>query len=186
MRPLHTRQPGEPGFTLIELLVVLVIFGIALGLVAVRLLPDELALARREAQATALLLERASDETESSGHPLAWRPDGAGDRFETLDEAGHWQPLNNDADFHVRGLPGDLHWSALAFAAGDGGNSSSSGVSGAQGSSAVDSARRLVFLPGQAAPEFSIEVQVGRARVQLKGDALGRVAVNTLNDGSGP
>jgi general secretion pathway protein H len=181
-RVLH-RPP--PGFTLIELLVVLVIFGIALGLVAVRLLPDDLALVRREAQSAALLLERAADDTDSSGRPLAWRASAGGDLFEILDDSGRWKALDGDQDFHGHRLPGDLHWAALTFSGAppaaplprDGGQRQAA-------SNDETAVPRVVFLPGQPAPEFSIELQAGRVRVLLKGNALGEVDVRTLDDGS--
>ena len=63
-------QRAAAGFTLIEVLVVMVIFAIAAGLIALRLLPDDLERARHEAEATALLIERAADEAERTGRPL--------------------------------------------------------------------------------------------------------------------
>ncbi len=196
------RSRNDRGFTLIELLVVLVIFGIALGLVAVRLLPDDAGLARREGEQMAMLLERATDEAETTGQVLAWHPAGQRDRFEQLDASGHWQPLSHDEDFTDHGLPGALRWTALQFTAGldnaaapAGGAAglglgqpgSSPGSQGNGSANGADTDPRVVFLPGQPAPEFAIAIADADAvLVTLRGDALGHVRLsNAAAGGSG-
>ncbi len=87
--------PARPrgGFTLIELLVVLAIVGIALGAVAVQLMPDERGELRTEAEQLALLLENAALEARSSGAAMAWQPDNRGYQFWRRNELGNWKPL---------------------------------------------------------------------------------------------
>ncbi len=55
--------------------------GIALGMVAVQLMPDERAALREEAQRLALLLENAEMEARASGRSLAWSAEKNGYRF---------------------------------------------------------------------------------------------------------
>ena len=170
------------GFTLIEILVVMVIFGIAVGAVALRLLPDDGERGRREAERTALLLERAADEAESTGRVLAWHPDGSHTRFEIPGEDGRWVPLPDDPEFSDRELPQDMAWTALEFpdpgtsargAATDSGSSNSL-VGGAATDTPVD---RVIFLPGQPAPVFDVMLATGASRMRLHGNSLGRVTV---------
>ena len=109
-----TRRKGnssliQRGFTLIELLVVLVVMGIALGMVAVQLMPDERAALREEAQRLALLLENAEMEAQASGRPLAWSAENNGYRFWKKNGYGEWVRLEDDAMFRPRTLPEGLH-----------------------------------------------------------------------------
>lgn len=81
------------GFTLIELLVALLIVGIALGTVAVRLMPDDRSRLRGEADRLALLLENAGLEARSSGYAMAWLPEIKGYQFWRRDAQGDWKPI---------------------------------------------------------------------------------------------
>lgn len=172
-RRVHARVAG---FTLIEIMVVMVIFAIAAGLVTLRMLPDDRERARREADSAAVLLERAADEAERTGRVIAWHPDGASARFEVPDQDGKWIPLADDPDFGERTLAGELAWSALHFV-----QPPDTGAGAADaGSDAAASGTRLVFLPGQTVPLFDIRLGKADAQVLLRGDALGRVSVESL------
>lgn len=92
------------GFTLIELLVVLLIVGIALGLVAMTIIPDQRSALREEAQRLALLLENAGLEARASGHSLGWSYSANGYRFWQKNEYGDWVLLSDSA-FRPRTLP---------------------------------------------------------------------------------
>lgn len=163
-------MPRRTGFTLIELLVVLVIFAIAAGLVSLRLLPDDGELARHEAEASALLIERAADEAERTGRPLAWHPDGAASRFEVPDDQGRWVALTDDAEFAARALPGELRWGALHFP-------QAAGAATAFAGDANDIGTRVVFLPGQAVSPFRVAIGTEAHPWLLSGDATGHVQV---------
>ena len=130
------------GFTLIEVLVVLVIFGIALGLVAVRLLPDDARLARQEGERTALLLERAADEAENTGQPMAWLPLSSEASFQIPDGQGGWKTLDGDEFFATRTLPGALRWSALRFGTGQEGSDPNGSAESAAQQAAVQADQR--------------------------------------------
>jgi len=161
-------------------LVVLVIFAIAAGLLTLHLLPDDLDRARHEAEATALLLERAADEAERTGRALAWHPDGADSRFEAPDADGKWLALADDPDFGSRALPGELRWGALQFPMPpDAGGVVAQAAQAAGARDPAAGGTRVVFLPGQLVPVFDIRLGAGTAQVLLHGDALGHVRVET-------
>ncbi len=155
----------------------MVIFAIAAGLITLRLLPDDAERARHEAEATALLIERAADEAERTGRVLAWHPDGEASRFESPDAEGKWAALAEDPDFGSRALSGGLRWSALRFPlppdAGVAASTAGASDPGAGGT-------RVVFLPGQLVPVFEIRLGTGAAQVALLGDALGHVRVQSI------
>ena len=102
-------QPFQPGFTLIELLVVLVVMGVALGMAAVQLMPDDRAVLREEAQRLALLLENAGMEARASGRPLAWSAEKNGYRFWKKNDYGDWVRIEDDMAFRPRILPEGMH-----------------------------------------------------------------------------
>ena len=102
-------QSFHCGFTLIELLVVLVVMGIALGLVAVQLMPDNRAILREEAQRLALLVENAGMEARVSGRPLAWSGEKNSYRFWKKNDYADWVRIEDDAAFRARTLPEGMH-----------------------------------------------------------------------------
>jgi general secretion pathway protein H len=109
---LPKTTPNKPsGFTLIELLVVLFILSIALGLITLRLMPDERTILRDEADRLALLLENAGQQARASGHPLAWSYDRSGYRFWKKNDYGDWMPTD-DTMFRPRALPDGIYVSA--------------------------------------------------------------------------
>ena len=177
------------GFTLIEVLIVLVIFGIAAAAISLRLLPDDARRARQEAEATALLIEQAAAEAESTGRPLAWLPETTQSRFERPDGQGGWAGVSDDPDFAPRALSGGLRWGPLAFRLPGVAAAATASVMGApvaDGSPSsgarspqADARPRLVFLPGQTSTEFDIVLGTATGAALLHGDSLGHVRVET-------
>jgi general secretion pathway protein H len=142
------------GFTLIELLVVIVILAITIALIAPNFLPDETALIRREGQTVGLKLQYAYSYAQSTGRPLAWMASGHGSKFQELDDAGSWQTLPDHPQLTQNTLPYDMVWNGVY---------------------------RIIFIPGEAAPEFQIQLNLHRTVMNLRGDALGRVNLENAN-----
>jgi general secretion pathway protein H len=143
----HTISHSK-GFTLIELLVVIVIIGITIALIVPNFLPDDSVLLRREAQTTGLRLQYAYNYAESTGRPIAWLPKRTGSEFQELDESGRWRILSDHTQLTLNTLPVEMTW----------GDSS-----------------RIIFVPGDAAPEYQISLSLHNKMLRLKGDALGKV-----------
>ncbi len=87
----------------------LVVMGIALGMVAVQLMPDNRATLREEAQRLALLLENAGMEARASGHSLAWSSGKTSYRFWEKNDYGDWVRIEDDGMFRQRTLPDGLN-----------------------------------------------------------------------------
>lgn len=99
------RYAGQGGFTLVELLVVLVVIGIALGMVAVQLMPDERAVLRNEAERLALLLENAGMEARATGRSMAWSGERSQYRFWKKNDFNDWVVIESDGAFRPRDMP---------------------------------------------------------------------------------
>ncbi len=97
--------PGQHGFTLVELLAALVIMGIALGIAAVQLMPDERTTLREESERLALLLENAGLEARSRGQDMAWSTDKSGYLFWKKNNFNDWVRIVDDNAFRPRTLP---------------------------------------------------------------------------------
>lgn len=91
-RPQRSRQRG---FTLIELLVVMVIFGVTLGLVSLKAMPDGQQALQKEAERIALLLQLARDEAILRSRQVAFEADDQQYRFLVLNEK-QWEPVTQD------------------------------------------------------------------------------------------
>ena len=100
-----TFNQTDKGFTLVELLVTLVVMGIALGIAAVQLMPDERTALREEAARLALLLENAGLEARSSGHSLAWSGENTRYLFWKKNDYNDWTRIEDDSAFRPRTLP---------------------------------------------------------------------------------
>jgi len=155
---LRTRgRTQTSGFTLIELLVVMVIIGITVALIAPNFLPDDATRIRRETQRMGLSLEYAYQFAESTGRPVAWLPSQNGAEFQELDDVGHWQKVTDDPQLPQTQLPPDMLWGDHS---------------------------RIIFVPGEAAPEYQIQLSLRNAVVLLNGDALGKVSQSKTNGGA--
>lgn len=154
---------AQRGFTLIEILVVLVIIGIMVGLIGVRMMPDDAGVLADEAQRLALLLEQTRDQAVVSGEPIGFSVEGARYRFWSLDENRAWVPRRGDDLLKDRDLAGGVRLQALQV--------NQAGL--AQG-------ERLLFSPSGSSAPFSAELALNAAQVRVVGDSLGRVRVETL------
>ena len=98
----------QRGFTLIELLVVMVVIGVALGMVMVKLMPDQQEPLREESARLALLLENAGMEARASGRSLAWSGEKNHYRFLSKNKFGDWVRIDDGSVFRPRTLPEDI------------------------------------------------------------------------------
>jgi general secretion pathway protein H len=156
----------QHGFTLIEILVVLVIIGIMVGLIGVRMMPDDDGAVRNEAQRLSLLLEQARDQAVASGEPIAFSVEAGRYRFWALDGENEWVPRSGDELLRDRPLPDGVQLAALQLN---------------QANAAAYT--RLVFLPSGSNAPFSADLVLNAAHARISGDSLGRVRVEARQDG---
>ena len=83
------------GFTLLELLIVLVIVGITLGMVTLKVMPDDQQILQNDAQRIASLLQLARDEAIVRNHPIAFEAESDRYRFLMYNDNA-WQLLKQD------------------------------------------------------------------------------------------
>ncbi len=156
---------NQRGFTLIEVLVVLVIIGIMVGLVGVRMMPDDDRVLRGEAERLALLLEQARDQAVASGEPIAFSVEPGRYRFWALDADNQWAPREGDDLLQDRALPGGVQLAALQV------NQASLAPGG-----------RLMFLPSGSGTPFTADLVLNAAHARISGDSLGRVKVEVRQE----
>lgn len=150
----------QHGFTLIEILVVLVIIGIMVGLIGVRMMPDDDRAVRNEAERLSLLLEQARDQAVASGEPIAFSVEAGRYRFWALDGENEWVPRSGDELLQDRPLPDGVQLAALQLN---------------QANAAAYT--RLVFLPSGSNAPFTADLVLNAAHARISGDSLGRVRV---------
>lgn len=159
--PFHV--PGffsRRGFTLIELLVVLVVMSVALGMVAVQMMPDSRATLREEAQRLALLLENAGMEAQTSGQQMAWSFENGGYRFWKKNGYGDWVGVEDDGMFRPRTLPQGM---TLADASVE--------------SQPLKPGERMTLNAASYTPPFHLRMNGGIATARITGSSTGAVAV---------
>lgn len=155
----------QRGFTLIEILVVLVIVGVMVGLIGVRMMPDDEGVLADEAQRLALLMEQTRDQAVASGEPIALSVEAGGYRFWSLDEDNQWAPRSGDDLLKDRTLAGGVRLQALQV-----------------NQASLAAGERLLFLPSGASAPFTADLVLNAAHVRIRGDSLGRVRVETRQE----
>lgn len=150
----------QRGFTLIEILVVLVIIGIMLGLVSVRMMPDDEGRLRTEAERLALLLEQARDQAVASGEPIGLSVEQGHYRFWVRDAQNQWVPSSGDDLLRERPLADGVQLAALQV----------NQIPLAEGD-------RLLFLPAGSNEPFTVDLTLNAAHARIQGDRLGRVSI---------
>ncbi len=159
--PLAKTRNG--GFTLIEMLAVLLVAGIALGMAAVQLMPDDRSELRDEAEQLALLLENAELEGQSSGAAMAWQPDRAGFQFWRRNREGNWRPMEQ-GPFRFRAWQPRTRVTAVLV---DG--------------EPLKFGERLMLNRAFAEP-FEVRLEHGKAHATVTGAAPGTVAAHVEDD----
>lgn len=147
------------GFTLLELLVVMVVMGIALGMVAVQLMPDDISRLRQAADQLALLLENAGLEARSSGVAMAWVGEKNQYQFFRRDGQGIWQSIDT-GPYRLRTLEQGI---VIAEAQVDG--------------IPMKPGTRLPLNATSFASPFDIKLSAGSAAIFVVGNGAGTVSV---------
>ncbi len=105
--PRHHHDQRSAGFTLIEILVVIVIMAVMAAFVV----PSFVSLNRGslddEARRLVRVLKISADESILTGRMIRWLATEHAYYFETQDEKGHWQSLN-EAPYQRYELPDDI------------------------------------------------------------------------------
>ena len=159
------------GFTLIEILVVLVIIGITLALASVNFSYDDRQVLRSEGERLAVLLQQAQDEAMLTGKTLAWSRTASGYQFQVLDRDDNWLPLQNDTEFRERAWAPSIVLLEVAV-----------------DRALLNTDERIVFGPGGINPPFTALLGLGKQRILITGDAMGKVSIGnetTLAEGQG-
>ena len=156
---------GQRGFTLIEILVVLVIIGIMVGLVGVRMMPDDDRVVRNEAQRVALLLEQTRDQAVASGEPIAFSVEQGRYRFWVLDAENQWAPRGGDELLQDRPLADGVQLAAMQV-----------------NQARLAAGERLLFLPSGGNAPFTADLALNAAHARISGDSLGRVRVGVRQE----
>lgn len=150
----------ERGFTLIEILVVLVIIGIMLGLVSVRMMPDDAGRLRTEAERLALLLEQTRDQAVASGEPIGFSVEQGRYRFWVRDADNQWVLSSGDDLLRERPLADGVQLVALQV-----------------NQTPLAEGERLLFLPTGSNEPFAADLALNAAHARIRGDRLGRVSL---------
>ena len=151
---------SQRGFTLIEILVVLVIIGIMLGLVSVRMMPDDAQVLRNEAGRLALVLEQTRDQAVVSGTPIGFSVEQGRYRFWMQNADNQWVPYSGDEMLRERPLADGVQLAALQV-----------------NQTNLAEGERLLFLPAGSNEPFTADLVLNAAHARIRGDRLGRVSL---------
>ena len=164
----RARTNLNAGFTLLELLAVMAVVLVVIGLAVVRLDDSGLRVTRANAERLSLALEAARDDAIYSGKPVAFSSDGVGYQFWRGDEKQRkWLALTDETQLVARKLQGDVQILQQMV-----------------NNKARPLGERLVFSAEGLSEPFSLLLQGGKARVLIKTDALGRIAIEDLPEDS--
>lgn len=150
----------QRGFTLLEMLVALTVASIMLGVVAVRLMPDEQAALREEAERMAFLMESGGMAARAAGQVLAWSGAGNEYRFWKKNKQGEWVRIEQGDMLHPRSMAGTVRIAGVELAERN-----------------VQAGEKIVLSPELAAPMFRIRLASGKKQIVTSGNGLGAVSV---------
>ena len=149
------------GFTLVEMLVVLMVMGVFLGLIAVRMGPDDRDQLRNEAERLAQVLDLAAEEARVSGKTIAWTAEDAGYRFWRLGMDNEWAEIRDNDDLRARKLSPGATISEFRVE-----------------SMRPRESKRMEFPPGGAMLAFIIELTLGSESYSVAASPVGELRVS--------
>lgn len=149
------------GFTLVEMLIVLMVMGVLLGLIAVRMGPDDRDLLRNEAERLAQVLDLAAEEARVSGKTIAWTADDAGYRFWRLGTDNEWAEVRDNEGLRARKLLPGATISEFRVEA-----------------MRPQESKRMEFPPGGAMLAFNIEMTLRSEHYSVAASPVGELRVS--------
>jgi general secretion pathway protein H len=156
------------GYTLVELLVVLALFGILLGIAALRAAPDPKAKLLRDAERLQTLFGLAAEEAQLRARPMAWSADEHGYAF-FLRDADGWQLLDRDEEFKRRSWEAGTVQIEL--------NSAAARPSRLGNREAIGGAGSIEFPRDGLQQPFTLALTSESKSMRLRGDASGRYSI---------
>jgi len=162
------RGARHAGFTLIEILVAMSIVAVLSVMLVFAASPNESAQARTEARRLATLLELALAEARAGGRSIAWSPVPDGYAFFRKGDDGEWRVFPDDSPYRRRSLSTGVSLSAVRL----------------DGQPLRDD-ERIVISPYGLNGIVQAIVAGGRARIALRGGALGRITLEPATTAQG-
>jgi general secretion pathway protein H len=153
-------------------MVVVVLAGVMVAMAAVTAFPDDKSRLRTEADRVAQLWMIAHDEAQVRGLPVLWEASQDGYRFVMRDGPRIVEIANDTA---LRARKWDIAPMMITPLDGD----IASGGSASPGAVGEERVVRLVFVRAAAQDPVRVELAYRDARVQVRGDGLGRFEVVT-------
>lgn len=138
----------------------MLVMGLLVGLISVKISPDDRVLLQIEAERLAQLLSLASEESRFTGKSIRWIADGAGYRFWRLNSDGDWSEIRDNDLLRARALPQGVMVTGLRVEA-----------MPSQGT------MNLEFIPYAPPLSFTIEMSLGEERSEVTSSPLGDVHV---------
>ncbi len=162
--PARRERYCEAGFTLVELLVVLLVMGIATALVTLSLFESERSRGQRQVERLAEALEHAALAAQWRGRSILWQMQDQSWHFQTEvrgAEGSPWSPIADEPQLAAQTMDSAFR---LAFF---------------QRAGQVRAQARLLFATHGINEPFELRLELGEHAWRLRGDALGRVAIES-------
>ena len=155
------RRGSESGFTLIEVMVAVLIIAVLSSTLVILAMPDEGAIADREARRLAALLELALAEARASGQSIAWSPERGGYSFWQRAEDGEWVCFPDSSVYRPRSLEGQTELREVFVDA-----------------NALPQGGRVTLSPHGAGGQIEATIAGGDSQITIRSNVLGRISLH--------
>jgi type II secretion system protein H len=163
--PARSVRDGGAGFTLIEVMVVVVIIAVLSSMLVISAMPNEAALAHKEARRLAVLLELASAEARASGQSIAWSPERDGYSFWQRSDDGDWARFPDSSVYRRRSFGGQTELREVLV-----------------DDRVLPEGDRINLAPYGTRSLIAATITGGNARITLRGGVLGRISLQRDSD----